>query len=676
MASRRLHTLAALVVSLAWVPAAVTAGQATTPSASGSATTTSWLLPINDFARHSTVGDPSLSPDGKHLLVSMASADGTEHALVIYQLSDMSIVSEMRMPIHELPLDPMWVSNDWIVFSIGKHLGSLDEPSDTGQVVATNLHGTRQNYLYGYMPGFGRHSGSRTPDDGEGFIVGGPAVPNGHVYVRAELFNRENLSILYDIDAAHNTRHLVAQIGVAGMDFAVNPAGKAVYAYGDNAQFQFVVYRHTGINDGWVKLKPGQMGGFFNPLAFTPDHQHVYALISPQGKPDQLVSEALDGSQRKVLASNGFASEGDIQWTAMPYRPFAAAPQDGVPQPTFFDAKAPDSKLYRALQKVFPNEAIDFINFDQDGGKLLFSVYSDRDPGSYYLINTHTFKVKKLFSAAPWINPKLMATRYPFHFKASDGMELSGILTFPLHRKQQNLPMVVVPHGGPYGIRDDWSFDYDAQFLANRGYLVLQVNYRGSGGRGVGFKHAGYRKWGTRIQQDIIDGVKWTIAHHLANPDRICVYGGSFGGYSALMQVIRAPKLYKCAIGYAGVYDLPMLLDKGNVQSTESGQSYLATVLGHDMAKLKANSPVDLVDKIHVPVFLVHGKDDNQAPYAGAKEMRSALEDAHKPFQWLALSHEGHGFYSAADRAKLLTQMQAFLAKYIGPGAPPVTPTH
>lgn len=672
MAFRYLHALAPLALTLTFACSAAIAGQPA-PQASSSVTTSAapGLLPISDFAKHAVLGDPRLSPDGKHLLVRVDNPDGKHHSLVVYRLSDMSLASRLRMPIYQLPLDPEWVSNDWIVLEIGKKIGSLDMPANTGQVIATNITGKKQHYLFGWDNWDSDHrSKTRGSDQGAGYIVGLPAVPNGHVYVRAEPWGREDLSILYDIDAAHNTRHLLAHMNVSGMGFLVNPQGKAAYAFGNNAHFNYVAYRHLDGTDRWKELEFGEAGDYFEPLAYTPDQKHIYVTVNKDGGPTALVQEALDGTDRKVLASDKFSSVGDIQWTAPPLRPFAVIPESGVPQPIFFDPDAPDSKLYRALQNAFPNEVIDFINFSQDGGKLLFFASSDRDPGTYYLLDMHSHKVGKLFAIAPWVKPGQMAERKPFRFKASDGIMLEGILTFPPHRGQQNLPMVLVPHGGPYGVRDDWYFDWDAQFLASRGYLVLQVNFRGSGGRGVNFQHAGYRKWGTRIQQDLIDGVKSTIAQHLADPNRICVYGGSFGGYSALMTVIRAPHLFKCAIGYAGVYDLKMMFEKGNIQSTDSGKSYLAMVLGTDDSVLAANSPDKLADKIEVPVFLVHGKDDHQAPYDGAKAMRDALEEAHKPYEWMAVSGEGHGFYTTEHRAELYKRMQAFLEKYIGPGAP------
>ena len=304
---------------------------------------------------------------------------------------------------------------------------------------------------------------------------------------------------------------------------------------------------------------------------------------------------------------------------------------------------------------------------------LLFSVSSDRNPGAYYLIDRRNNKVRKLFDLAGWIPRDQMAQRQITRFKASDGTELEAILTLPPHRQPFKLPMVLLPHGGPMA-SDGWGFDYDAQLLANRGYLVMQVNFRGSSGRGPDFKRAAYRHWGTRVQQDLIDGVHWAIKEAYADPARICVYGASFGGYSAMMSAIRAPKLFKCAVGYAGVYDLSMQKTKSDTRESESGRNYLDMALGTDPAELKANSPVDLVDQIDIPVLLIHGKDDKRAPYAEAEEMRNALEKAGKPVEWMAKSGEGHGFYDVQNNIDMYTKLLAFLKQSIGPGAPAQPP--
>jgi dipeptidyl aminopeptidase/acylaminoacyl peptidase len=323
------------------------------------------------------------------------------------------------------------------------------------------------------------------------------------------------------------------------------------------------------------------------------------------------------------------------------------------------------------LSKKFPNDFVDFTSFSEDGSKLVFLVSSDRNLGDYYLFDIEHHTIRKLFSVDHGIDRSKLGTRTPMRFTASDGTQLEAILTVPPGASMNDLPMVLLPHGGPYEIRDDWFYDNDAQFLASRGYLVLQVNFRGSGGRGPGFVKAGYGQWGTRIQQDLIDGVKWAEAQHFADPKRVCVYGASFGGYSAMMSTIRAPGLFKCAVGYAGVYDLAMMYDKGDTQESTMGVNYLHQAIGTDQAVLAANSPDKLADKIDVPVLLIHGEDDQRAPYAQAKAMRAALDAAHKPYEWLTKSGEGHGFYDQQNNVDRFNHLQAFLAKYIGPGVAP-----
>ncbi|HKR75657.1 MAG TPA: S9 family peptidase [Rhodanobacter sp.] len=626
------------------------------------------LIPVESFARHASMSMPRLSPDGKHIALRMD--DGSSHALMIFDVADMSRpVSMLRMPVNELPVDVEWVSPTRLIVEKGKLLGSIDRPVGTGEILATNVDGSHQDYLFGYQSGYGTRGDTRQGDDGWGSIDGLPPKANGHFYLGAQLWNDENQSRLYDVDAMKNVRHLIGDIGVGGLSFMVSPEGKVEFAFGTNTNFEYVAYQRIG--DRWAQLGKAQAGKLFAPFATAPDSQSVYARYSANGGPTELVEQRLDGADRKLLAKDDFGNVGNAQWTAPPLQPFAVITTTGTPRPIYIDPSLPAAKLYMAISQKFPGEFVDFINFSEDGRELLFSVSSDRDPGTWYLIDTEHYKVVKLFTAAPWIDPAKMAERVPMRFKASDGMELEAILTVPNGVPMNHLPMVLLPHGGPHGVSDDWFFDWDAQFLASRGYLVLQVNYRGSGGRGVNFEQDGYLKWGTRIQQDLIDGVKWAEQQQYADPDRVCVYGGSFGGYSALMSVIRAPKLFKCAIGYAGIYDLAMMYKKGDIRTHASGRNYLTNVIGKDDAALAANSPDQLAAQIDVPVLLIHGEADQRAPFAQAKAMRAALDAAHKPYEWMAKPNEGHGFYTEANNVERLNRMQDFLAKYIGKGTTP-----
>jgi dipeptidyl aminopeptidase/acylaminoacyl peptidase len=622
------------------------------------------LIPVQNFAHRDSYSNPRLSPDGQYLAVCVE--DGESHAVVIYKLSDMSHPSSyLAMPKFQSPADIHWVSSTRLIVEKAKLIGSLDKPFLTGEILATNVDGKHVDAMFSRDWALESHGSVRTMDEGFAEVVGLPPKANNHFYMQAYMWNDEHNTWLYDVDAGNGTRHMLSQINFENMDFVVDADGKPRYAVGEDLSNNLLIFQQ--INGGWAQRTKGDDGYAFRPFDFSADGQHLYAYSSTQGGPSALVQTDPGGGNRQVLAKDDFGGIAYIQWT--PGRqPFAASTATGIPSPIIINANEPLAQLYVGLSKKFPNDFVDFTSFSEDGSKLVFTVSGDRNPGDYYLFDIEHHTIRKLFSAGEGIDRSKLGTRTPMRFTTSDGKQLEAILTVPAGASMNNLPMVLLPHGGPYDIKDDWFYDNDAQFLASRGYLVLQVNFRGSGGRGPGFMKSGYGQWGTRIQQDLIDGVKWAEAQHFADPKRVCVYGASFGGYSAMMSVIRAPELFKCAVGYAGVYDLAMMYDKGDTKDSTSGVNYLHYAIGTDPAVLAANSPDKLADKINVPVLLIHGEDDQRAPFAQAKAMRAALDAAHKPYEWLSKSGEGHGFYNEDNNVDMYNHLQAFLDKYIGPG--------
>jgi dipeptidyl aminopeptidase/acylaminoacyl peptidase len=622
------------------------------------------LIPVENFAHHDSYSHPRLSPDGQYLAVCVGNDEN--YAVVIYKLSDMSHPASY-LPMHkfQVPADIHWVSSTRLIVEKAMMIGSLDKPYLTGEILATDVDGKHIDAMFSRDWGVESHGDVRQLDEGFATVVGLPAKDNNHFYMQAYMWNDEHNTWLYDVDAGNGTRHMLSQVGYKNMDFIVDADGKPRYASGLDITDDFIVYKQ--INGAWAQLSKGDDSYNFQPLRFSSDDQHLYAYSSTHSGPEALLQTDADGNNRQVLAKDDFGSIDHIQWT--PGRqPFAASTATGLPTPIIINPNEPLAQLYAGLSKKFPDDFVDFTSFSKDGSKLVFLVSGDRNPGDYYLFDIEHHSIRKLFSIGEGIDRSKLGTRTPMRFTASDGTPLEAILTVPAGASMNNLPMVLLPHGGPYEIEDDWFYDNEAQFLASRGYLVLQVNFRGSGGRGPAFVKSGYGKWGTRIQQDLIDGVKWAEAQHFADPKRVCVYGASFGGYSAMMSVIRAPDLFKCAVGYAGVYDLAMMYDKGDTQESTFGVNYLHQAIGTDPAELAANSPDKLADKITVPVLLIHGEDDKRAPFAQAKAMRAALDAAHKPYEWLSKPGEGHGFYAEANNVDLYNHLQAFLAKYIGPG--------
>jgi dipeptidyl aminopeptidase/acylaminoacyl peptidase len=236
-------------------------------------------------------------------------------------------------------------------------------------------------------------------------------------------------------------------------------------------------------------------------------------------------------------------------------------------------------------------------------------------------------------------------------------------------------PLIVVPHGGPHFVRDYWAFDPEVQMLAHEGFAVLQVNYRGSGGYGLAYQEAGYRQWGTRMVQDIIDATRFAIRKGFGDPNRICIYGGSLGGYAAMQSAIVAPDLFRCAVGYAGIYDLGLLSKIGDIAERRLGRGYVRTAVGEDVRALEQSSPVRRADELRARVLLIHGKKDVRAPIDHAEALRDALTSRGRPPEWLVEAKEGHGFYDEGARERMYERLVRFLKENMrASAAQPVTP--
>lgn len=244
---------------------------------------------------------------------------------------------------------------------------------------------------------------------------------------------------------------------------------------------------------------------------------------------------------------------------------------------------------------------------------------------------------------------------------------MHGLLTLPPGSDGKNLPLVVMPHGGPYDVNDTWGFDPEPQILAQHGYAVLQVNFRGSGGYGRAFSDGGVRQWGRAMQDDVSDATRWAIAQGIADGKRICIYGASYGGYAALMGPIREPGLYQCAVGLSGVFDLAKMYKWGSIRRSDYGQQYLKRVLGEDAAELAANSPANLADRIGVPVLLAHGVLDARVDIKHAQLMRRELGKRKQPVEYVEYSSTGHAIRLERHELDFYARLLEFLGRYIGP---------
>jgi dipeptidyl aminopeptidase/acylaminoacyl peptidase len=258
-----------------------------------------------------------------------------------------------------------------------------------------------------------------------------------------------------------------------------------------------------------------------------------------------------------------------------------------------------------------------------------------------------------------------MASTQAMEFTSRDELTLHGYLTLP-QGKSKSVPLIVMPHGGPHGVRDYWGFDWEVQLLANRGYGVLQLNFRGSSGFGREFLESGYGQWGGTMQNDLTDATQALIDQGIADSKRICMFGTSYGGYAALMGAVKEPDLYRCVIGSAGVYNLPMMFKEGDISQSDSGLVYLKQALGQDQNQLKARSPAFNANKIKADILLIHGRKDKRAPIEQVESLTKALDKAGKPYQYFEISNEAHGYYDEANRSNVYSKVLKFLQQHLG----------
>jgi dipeptidyl aminopeptidase/acylaminoacyl peptidase len=335
------------------------------------------------------------------------------------------------------------------------------------------------------------------------------------------------------------------------------------------------------------------------------------------------------------------------------------------PQIHWFDARW--AALQKTIDAALPG-SINLMHGDKNG-RVLVSSYSDVDPGRWYLLDTVTSKMREIGVARPTIDPDRMRPMQSIRYTARDGLTVNAYLTRPARPVDEPAATVVLIHGGPQ-VRDRWHWDDEVQLLASRGYVVFQPQFRGSSGFGRKFEEAGYRQWGRSMQDDITDGVKHLIDKKIADPARICIYGGSYGGYAALWGVIKTPELYKCGASFAGVSDLSEML-AGSIfdDSTPVSREISRKRVG-DPKEMKAQldevSPLRHAERVRVPLFIAHGEEDTRVLASQSKDMVKALQRFNKPVEWMPLENVGHGFFWVRDQVRYHRALLAFLRRHIG----------
>jgi dipeptidyl aminopeptidase/acylaminoacyl peptidase len=612
---------------------------------------------LEDFFDKSGYVQVKISPSGKYY--SLTYREDTEVKLVILERESGKTTAAFAFGENQKIRNVTWLNDERFMMSVAKTVGFLDTKGGRPYYVVANYDGSKRREIL-----FSNTSVleviSTLPNDKENILVA-----KGH-------FNDDFAVNVHKLNIYNGKMDYVGgqpKDDVFGITTDISGNPRLAFHYEEDEEQELgkgdlSVYFKKKVNSDWQSLNLAKLnfekGDALGFLGMNLEGNEAFLMSDSGRKTTAIYSLNFESEELTLLASNDSV---DISTPIFgPNRDVIGATFDpDYPQYQYFDAKG-ENAIFKELSDTFKNYRLQFTSHSKEKGLSVFSVEADNSPTTFYLYDTKNKKATFIASSAPQIDKKSLSMTEPFRIKARDGVDLNGYLTIPKGAADKNLPAIVYLHGGPHGPRDLWQYNPETQYMASLGYAVLQVNFRGSGGYGSEFQKSGYKKWGREMQDDVTDATHWAINEGIIDKDRICIYGASYGGYATLMGVIREPDLYKCAIGYVGVYSLPEMKESGDTPKTRSGRKFLDMVHGTDMQDMQARSPSFNVDKIKAKLFIAHGEDDVRVPMEQYEALTSALDKIGYPYESM-VRDEGHGFHQPKNITDFYTKMAEFFAE-------------
>ncbi len=614
-------------------------------------------LPVADFFGLPAISRMQFSPDGRYL-AALQPWEKRQN-LIVVDLQKMEKTQVTSMKENDVA-GYFWASGNRLFFFMDND-------------------GKEQLRLYG-VDADGRNPDSL--DSLRGMSPIGPIHGDKERYVVQAYANSLTRADVYHYNLRTGKFHLHAR-NPGNIDrWIVDRAGIARFGIEFENGVTTIYYR-DGAGAEWEKLASFPDGGpYWLPVAFDGDNRTLFvesnigrktAAIYRYDTKSRTLGELVHGDDTYNVGPDGASFE--LIYNDALNRVIGLTYDAERLVTVWFDESF--AKIQRSLDVTFPEALVSIARASEDNSRLLIRTFSDRDAGTYFLYDQKRRGVEKLADLKPNLRPGQLARMHPFEYRARDGLVIHGYLTLPVGRDLKNLPLIVHPHGGPYGPRDLWGFNSEVQFYANRGFAVLQMNFRGSGGYGDWFERAGYKKWGLEMQDDITDAVKWAIAQGIADPKRVVISGASYGGYATMAGLVYTPELYCAGINYVGVTDMMMLVDSPGLGSTDqhNREWWYRTRIGDpfkDKERLRATSPLNFAARVQVPLLMAYGENDPRVEIAHGAKLVHALKSAGRvegrDFWFITEKYEGHGFQREEKRIEFYQKVDAFLKKLVGTG--------
>lgn len=611
-------------------------------------------IPVEAFAALPTFAAPRLSPSGQYLAY-FTDVDGKRELVVSgFDGGNPLLVT----PPEKQTVDSFqWLSNDILLYVASYALKRRSQKVFTTETRVHRLDMKTRSSRWLGAPN--RVNLTESTSQLERIVDRLPDDPD-HILIELDL-NANGRYELYKVNLESGHRKLVEQERAYIRRWRTGPGSEVRMASGLR-RTRYVSFLIEP-NGDWTNLKDEAWTEHYDVEGFAHDPDRLY--VSGQGQYGTRSLFLLDRKTGEIIRTLFEHETYDLDHiieNGSTGTVVGAAYRDDFLRAVYFDEER--AAVQRRLDAALPDTVNRILSYAPEKDWYFLIAYSDRNPGQYYVFDRPTGKIQRFLAARPMLDSALMAPTERVDIPVRDGSTIPAYLTRPVNTPLSNLPAIVLPHGGPYGARDTAAWDYEAQFYASRGYLVLKPNFRGSDGYGARFAIAGDSQWGGLMQDDVTDATNWLVRQGYADRERLCIIGTSYGGYAALMGLVKEPGLYRCAVSINGVTDLVRL--KSNDRRNLVGGRKWTGHMGLEGTKDKQVSPFHRVDDIAAPVLLIATTDDTRIPWKLSQDMHERLLKAGKASTFLKIPSGDHGLRTAQARMVALKAGEQFLAKHIG----------
>ena len=598
-------------------------------------------IPLEDFFKNPEKSSYQISPDGS--FYSFMAPYKNRMNIFIQKISDSSATQLTFEEARDIA-GYFWPNNEQIVFLKDEggdenfHLFGLNIDG-SNSVSFTDFDGVRAQII------------DDLPDQKD-FVVIGLNKRNNQVFDPYRLNLKTGETSMLAENPGNIQGWMFDHDGKLRIATAIVDGVNQSILYRENEEDEFKTIITTNFKEG------------FNPQFFTFDNKNIIGS-SNLGRDKSVIVEfdPITAKEVRVLYANDDYDVNGVGYSRKRKVITAAYFESWKSERHYFDSTS--KAIFEKIQKQLSGYEIGITAINKDENIIILRTYSDKSLGSYYIYNSNDDKMEKIVEVSPWIDENEMSNQLPIDYQSRDGLKINGYLTLPKGYNMENaknLPVVINPHGGPWA-RDSWGFNPEVQFLANRGYAVLQMNFRGSTGYGRKFFEASFKKWGREMQDDITDGTQWLIDKGIADSTRIAIYGGSYGGYATLMGLVKEPQMYAAGVDYVGVSNMFTFM-KTIPPYWEPMLEMMYEMVGDvekDSVMLREVSPVFHVDKIKAPLFIAQGKNDPRVNVDESDQMVKAMKDKGIKVEYLVKNNEGHGFRNEENKFDFYRAMEKFL---------------